>query len=65
MAGPLVHAFEADLTKLDQFDAYAAFAGWQAEHPDIYEVPHESWNVAQRICPRPTSTKHKRIPQPG
>ena len=48
IAGPLVHAFEADLTHLDQFDAYAAFAGWQAEHPDIYEVPVQSWNSAQQ-----------------
>ena len=39
MAGPLVHAFHVDLTRLPIDDLYAIFAGWQAEHPDIREIP--------------------------
>jgi hypothetical protein len=37
IAGPLTHAFLADLTDLPPDDIYAAFAGWQAEHEDIRE----------------------------
>lgn len=37
MAGPLVHAFVADLADLPAEDIYAAFAGWHAQHEDIRE----------------------------
>ena len=37
MAGPLVHAFVADLADLPPEDIYAAFAGWHAQHEDIKE----------------------------
>jgi hypothetical protein len=46
IAGPLVHAFRADLTELSPEDAYAAFAGWQAEHADIYEIAAEHFTPA-------------------
>jgi hypothetical protein len=46
IAGPLVHAFRADLTGLPPDDIYAAFAGWQAEHADIYEVLAENFTPA-------------------
>jgi hypothetical protein len=48
IAGPATHAFHADLSELAAEDIYAAFAGWQAEHEDIYEVPSSTLNVAQR-----------------
>ncbi len=48
MAGPLVHSFAADLADLPVSDIYAAFAGWHAEHPEIYEVPIEHWNSAHQ-----------------
>jgi hypothetical protein len=48
IAGPATHAFHADLSELAAEDIYAAFAGWQAEHEDIYEVPASTLNVAQR-----------------
>lgn len=48
IAGPLVHAFNADLTDLPIDDIYAAFAGWQAEHEDIFEIPIALLNMAQR-----------------
>lgn len=40
IAGPLAHAFTADLADLSPDDIYAAFAGWHAQHEDIreYEV---------------------------
>jgi hypothetical protein len=37
IAGPLVHAFVADLADLPAEDIYAAFAGWHAQHEDIRE----------------------------
>ncbi len=48
IAGPLTHAFQADLASLPTDDVYAAFAGWQAEHEDIYEIPMQLLNPAQR-----------------
>jgi hypothetical protein len=48
MAGPLLHAFGADLAELPIADIYAAFAGWQAEHSEIYEVPVQAWNTSQQ-----------------
>ena len=55
MAGPLVHSFSADLQDLSLSDLYAAFAGWQAEHEDIYEVPPEKLGPSEaaalrRVC---------------
>lgn len=37
IAGPLVHAFTADLADLSPDDIYAAFAGWHAQHEEIKE----------------------------
>jgi hypothetical protein len=49
IAGPLTHAFAADLADLPPDDIYAAFAGWHVDHEDIYEVPVESLSDAQRV----------------
>jgi hypothetical protein len=38
IVGPLTHAMTADLADLPPGDIYAAFAGWQAEHEEIFEV---------------------------
>ncbi len=48
IAGPLVYAFQADMRLLETDDVYAVFAGWQAEHEDIYEVPANRFNSAQQ-----------------
>lgn len=48
MAGPLTRAFASDLTGLAIDDQYAAFAGWQAEHDEIFEVPVHEFNEPQR-----------------
>ena len=48
IAGPLTCAFNSDLANLPPDDIYAVFAGWQAEHEDIYEVPEALLNRDQR-----------------
>ena len=48
IAGPLTSAFNSDLANLPPDDIYAVFAGWQAEHDDIFEVPEALLNRDQR-----------------
>jgi hypothetical protein len=38
IVGPLTHALTADLADLPPDEIYAAFAGWQAEHEELFEV---------------------------
>lgn len=47
IAGPLVYAFQTDLRQMELDDVYGLFAGWQAEHEEIYEVPWSDSNSAQ------------------
>jgi hypothetical protein len=49
IGGPLVHTFAADLVDLPMDDIYAAFAGWDVEHQEIFEVPAEELNDVQRL----------------
>jgi hypothetical protein len=49
IAGPVAHAFHADLRQLSHADAYAAFAGWHAEHPEINEQPLQHRNSQPQI----------------
>jgi len=44
LVGPITHAFAADLENIPHSDIYAAFAGWQAEHEDIFEVDLADWD---------------------
>lgn len=48
ITGPLTQAFQADLANLPVEDIYAVFAGWQAEHEDIFELPMNGLNEVQR-----------------
>ncbi|MFT5301983.1 MAG: hypothetical protein ACI87E_002836 [Mariniblastus sp.] len=48
ICGPLTHAFAADLRHLSHDDVYAAFAGWQTVHNEIYQI---SLNRAQQHFP--------------
>ncbi len=48
IAGPLTCSFNSDLANLPPDDIYALFAGWQAEHEDIFEVPEALLNRDQR-----------------
>lgn len=49
IAGPVTHAFAADLADLPPDDIYAAFAGWQAEHEDVYQLPVDGLLDQQRV----------------
>jgi len=49
IAGPVTHAFAADLADLPPDDIYAAFAGWQAEHEDVYQLPVDGLSDPQRV----------------
>ena len=53
IAGPVTHAFSADVAELSIDDIYAAYAGWHAEHPDIFTVPTAHWNAAQKRITEP------------
>jgi len=49
IASPLTYAFGADLLDLPPDDIYAAFAGWHAEHEDIFEMDAAALTEAQRL----------------
>lgn len=49
IVGPVTHSITADLSDLPPEDVYAIFAGWQAEHEDIYEQDVEQLTEAQRV----------------
>lgn len=50
MAGPLVHAFRADLADLPPDDIYAAYAGWGTEHPEIAEIEADELSPDQQAA---------------
>lgn len=41
ISGPLTHVFPTNVESLTIDDAYAAFAGWQAVHPKIFQMTPE------------------------
>jgi hypothetical protein len=49
IAGPLVRAVAADVADLGVDDIYALFAGWHAEHEDIFEVEAHLLSESQRV----------------
>jgi HEAT repeat protein len=49
IGGPISHTFAADLVDVSIDDIYAAFAGWDVEHEEIFEVQAEGLNDAQRL----------------
>ncbi|HTN75677.1 MAG TPA: HEAT repeat domain-containing protein [Pirellulaceae bacterium] len=49
IAGPLEHAFGADLADLPPDDIYAAFAGWHVEHEELREYDATHLNDAQQL----------------
>jgi hypothetical protein len=46
ICGPMTHAFEADLRGLDHMDMYAAFAGWQTVHKEVFQTTIERARLA-------------------
>jgi hypothetical protein len=49
IGGPISHTFAADLVDVSIEDIYAAFAGWDVEHDEIFESQAEELNDAQRM----------------
>jgi hypothetical protein len=47
ITGPMTHAFHADLQDMSPADIYAVFAGWQAEHEEIFEISADELTVEQ------------------
>ncbi|GAA4463155.1 HEAT repeat domain-containing protein [Novipirellula rosea] len=48
ITGPVTFAFSSDVADLPLEDIYAIYAGWHAEHPEIFAIPAEQFNVAQQ-----------------
>ncbi len=57
ITGPVSFALSADVADLPMDDIYAVYAGWQAEHSDIFSVPVEQFNDAQSRAMEPLA-KH-------
>lgn len=57
VTGPVTFAFSADVAELPTDDIFAIYAGWHAEHPDIFTVPADQFNAAQRRLVEPL-TEH-------
>lgn len=47
ISGPVVFALACDLADMHVDDIYAIYAGWQAEHDDIFSVPASQFNAGQ------------------
>jgi hypothetical protein len=48
ISGPLVHALTCSLEDLPPDDIYSAYAGWQAEHKEIFELEIKRLDDRQR-----------------
>ncbi len=53
IAGPVAFALSADVAELPVDDIYAIYAGWHAEHPEIFSVASEHFNEAQARAMEP------------
>ena len=47
ITGPVTFAMSVDVTDLSLEDIYAIYAGWHAEHDEIFTVASENWNESQ------------------
>lgn len=50
IVGPVTHSFTANLENLPIDDVYAIFAGWHAEHEDIFEQDVTQLNTMQEAA---------------
>ncbi len=57
ITGPVAFAMSADVAELPVDDIYAIYAGWHAEHDEIFVVPADQFNEAQSRAVEPY-TKH-------
>ncbi len=49
IAGPVCYAFGCDLSDLATDDIFAAFAGWHAEHEEMYEFPVSHLHQTEQV----------------
>lgn len=47
VTGPVTFAMSTDVADLPMDDIYAIYAGWHAEHPEIFAVPSDQFNEIQ------------------
>ncbi len=47
ITGPVAFAMSTDVANLPTDDIYAIYAGWHAEHPDIFSVAADQFNEVQ------------------
>lgn len=47
LTGPAVYSMSCDLADMPVDDIFAIYAGWHAEHPEIFVVTADSFNEAQ------------------
>ncbi|MCO8120811.1 HEAT repeat domain-containing protein [Stieleria sp. TO1_6] len=48
MTGPAVFTMGCDLADMPVDDIFAIYAGWHADHPDVFSVASDAFNEAQR-----------------
>lgn len=53
IAGPVAFAFSTDVADLPIDDIYSIYAGWHADHPEIFTVAAEQFNEAQNRAIEP------------
>jgi hypothetical protein len=53
ITGPVVHVLASDVADLPEDDIYAIYAGWHAEHDEIFSIAPELLNPAQRRIVQP------------
>ena len=61
IAGPTTFALSADVADLPPEDIYAIYAGWHAEHEDIFTVAANELNDAQHRLAEPMQTYLERV----
>ncbi len=59
ICGPLVHAMPADLRGIEVDDMYAAFAGWQTVHQEIFQT---TLDQAKQAAAGPIGDLEQRLP---
>lgn len=62
ISGPLVHVFPNNIEGLTVDDAFAAFAGWQAVHPEIFQI---SLDQAEELYAEPLQQLKDRLTENG
>ena len=53
IAGPVSFAFSTDVADLPIDDIYSIYAGWHADHPEIFTIPADQFNEAQKRAIEP------------